>query len=106
LLALELKMEIELHTVVGEAKRQKVFQEIRRRVFSLFEKSLLAGNCTYLSCDSLRELAEQNVSFIGHGSSNDLFYAVLLRRGVSYRQRAYLRYRALYEIEAKVRTAD
>ena len=66
MLALELKMEIELHIVVAEAKRQKVFQEIRRHVFSLFEIGLLAGNCTYLSCDSLRELAEQNVSFIGH----------------------------------------
>lgn len=59
LLALQLKMGIELHIVATEAKRQKVFQEIRRHVFSLLEKGPLAGNCTYLSYDSLRELAEQ-----------------------------------------------
>jgi hypothetical protein len=52
-------MDIELHIAATEAKRQKVFQEIRRHVFSLLEKGPLAGNCTYLSYYSLRELAEQ-----------------------------------------------
>jgi hypothetical protein len=59
LLALQPNMDIKLHIVAPEAKRKKVFQEIRRPVFSLLEKGPLAENCTYLSYDSLRELAEQ-----------------------------------------------
>jgi len=41
------------------ATREKVFQEIRRPVFSLLEKGPLADSCTYLSYDSLHELASQ-----------------------------------------------
>jgi hypothetical protein len=59
LLALQPNMEIKLHIVAPAAKREKVFQEIRRPVFSLLEKGPLADSCTYLSCDSLRELADQ-----------------------------------------------
>lgn len=59
LLALQPNMDIKLHIVAPEAKREKVFQEIRRPVFSLLEKGPLAENCTYLSYDSLRELADQ-----------------------------------------------
>ena len=59
LLALQPNMEIKLHIVAPEAKRDKVFQEIRRPVFSLLEKGPLAESCTYLSYGSLRELAAQ-----------------------------------------------
>jgi hypothetical protein len=59
LLALQPNMDIKLHIVAPEAKRDKVFQEIRRPVFSLLEKGPLADSCTYLSYDSLRELAAQ-----------------------------------------------
>jgi len=59
LLALQPNMDIKLHIVAPEAKREKVFQEIRRPVFSLLEKGPLAESCTYLSYDSLRELAGQ-----------------------------------------------
>jgi hypothetical protein len=59
LLALQPNMEIKLHIVAPIAKREKVFQEIRRPVFSLLEKGPLAESCTYLSYDSLRELAAQ-----------------------------------------------
>jgi hypothetical protein len=59
LLALQPNMDIRLHIVAPEIKREKVFQEIRRPVFSLLEKGPLAESCTYLSYDSLRELAEQ-----------------------------------------------
>lgn len=59
LLALQPNMEIKLHIVAPAAKREKVFQEIRRPVFSLLEKGPLAESCTYLSYDSLRELADQ-----------------------------------------------
>ena len=59
LLALQPNMDINLHIVAPEAKREKVFQEIRRPVFSLLERGPLAESCTYLSYDSLRELAAQ-----------------------------------------------
>jgi hypothetical protein len=59
LLALQPNMDIKLHIVAPEAKREKVFQEIRRPVFSLLEKGPLAESCTYLSYDSLRELGTQ-----------------------------------------------
>ncbi|MDC4203789.1 MAG: hypothetical protein MPW14_09110 [Candidatus Manganitrophus sp.] len=59
LLALQPNMDIKLHIVAPEAKREKVFQEIRRPVFSLLEKGPLAESCTYLSYDSLRELAKE-----------------------------------------------
>jgi hypothetical protein len=36
-----------------------VFQEIQRPVFSLLEKGPLADYCTYISYDSLRELAKE-----------------------------------------------
>ena len=38
LLALQPNMDIKLHIVAPAAKREKVFQEIRRPVFSLLEK--------------------------------------------------------------------
>ena len=59
LLALQPNMDIKLHIVAPTTKRDKVFQEIRRPVFSLLEKGPLADSCTYLSYDSLRELAAQ-----------------------------------------------
>ncbi len=59
LLALQPNMDIKLHIVAPEVKRDKVFQEIRRPVFSLLERGPLAESCTYLSYDSLRELAAQ-----------------------------------------------
>ncbi|HVB59082.1 MAG TPA: hypothetical protein VNE63_21965 [Candidatus Acidoferrales bacterium] len=59
LLALQPNMDIKLHIVAPDAKREKVFQEIRRPVFSLLERGPLADSCTYLSYDSLRELAGQ-----------------------------------------------
>jgi hypothetical protein len=59
LLALQPNMDIKLHIAAPATKRDKVFQEIRRPVFSLLEKGPLADSCTYLSYDSLRELASQ-----------------------------------------------
>ncbi len=57
LLALQPNMDIKIHIVAPPEKREKVFQEIRRPVFSLLEKGPLAEYCTYLCYDSLRELA-------------------------------------------------
>lgn len=59
LLALQPNMDIRLHIVAPAARREKVFQELRRPVFSLLERRALAESCSYISYDSLRELAEQ-----------------------------------------------
>lgn len=58
LLALQPNLDISLHIVAPEARKDKVFQEIRRPVFSLLERAPLADVCTYISYDSLRELAK------------------------------------------------
>lgn len=59
LLALQPNMDIRLHIVAPVEKREKVFQEIRRPVFSLLERGPLSEMCSYLSYDALRELASQ-----------------------------------------------
>lgn len=57
LLALQPNMDIRLHIVSSDAKREKVFAEIRRPVFSLLEKGPLAESCTYLSYDSIEAIS-------------------------------------------------
>jgi len=57
LLALQPNMNIKLHIVAPEARRDKVFQEIRRPVFSLLEAGPLSERCTFLSYDGVREIA-------------------------------------------------
>ena len=58
LLALQPNMDIKLHIVAPVSRREKVFQEIQRPVFSLLERRPLMEMCTFVSYDSLRELAE------------------------------------------------
>lgn len=59
LLALQPNMNIKLHIVAPIERRDKVFQEIRRPVFSLLEEAPLFDRCTYLSYDSVLEVAKQ-----------------------------------------------
>lgn len=59
LLALQPNMNISLHIVAPVARREKVLQEIRRPVFSFLDRGPLSESCTFLSYDSIRELAEQ-----------------------------------------------
>src|SRR5207253_5182495 len=59
LLALQPNMDIKLHIVAPAERRQKVFQEIQRPVFSLLEKGPLAESCSYLSYESVRKLSEE-----------------------------------------------
>jgi hypothetical protein len=59
LLALQPNMEIRLHIVAPAARREKVFQELRRPVFSLLERGPLSESCTYLSYDSVRDVGKQ-----------------------------------------------
>jgi len=58
LLALQPNMDIRLHIVAPIERRDKVFQEIKRPVFSLLDKGPLSEICTFISYDSLKELSE------------------------------------------------
>ena len=59
LLALQPNMNIKLHIVAPYTRKEKVFQEIRRPVFSLLDEAPLSERCTYLSYDSIEELSKQ-----------------------------------------------
>ena len=59
LLALQPNMDIRLHIVAPDGRRDKVFQEIRRPVFSLLDRGPLSESCSFLSYDSIQELASQ-----------------------------------------------
>ena len=59
LLALQPNMNIRLHIVAPAARRDKVFQEIQRPVFSLLEGGALSEKCTYLSYESVEEIARE-----------------------------------------------
>jgi len=58
LLALQPNMNINLHIVAPWSRREKVFQEIQRPVFSLLDEAPLSERCTYLSYDSVEEISE------------------------------------------------
>jgi len=57
LLALQPNIDIRLHLVAPESRREKVLQELRRPVFALVGERRLAQSCTYLSYDAVREVA-------------------------------------------------
>lgn len=58
LLALQPNMDIKLHIVAPDARKEKVFTEIRRPVFSLLDRGPLSECCTFISYDSLLELSK------------------------------------------------
>ncbi|MBK8257648.1 MAG: hypothetical protein IPK82_33880 [Polyangiaceae bacterium] len=64
LLALQPNMDIRLHIVGPDDRRRKVFEEIRRPVFSLIEGKPLQERCTFLAYDSIEELAK--LPHLGH----------------------------------------
>jgi hypothetical protein len=57
LLSLQPNMDIKLHLVAPASRRDQVFEEIQRPVFSLLEKGPMADFCTFISYDSLVELS-------------------------------------------------
>jgi EVE domain len=59
LLALQPNIDIRLHIVAPEYRREKVLSEIRRPVFSVLEKGPLAQNCSFLSYEAVDALSEQ-----------------------------------------------
>lgn len=70
LLALQPNMDIKLHIVAPEARREKVFQEIQRPVFSLLDRAPLSECCTFISYDKLEQLAREK--HLGHLSDSVL----------------------------------
>jgi hypothetical protein len=64
LCALLPNINVPLHIVAPESRRDKVFQEITRPVFSLLETSALSERCTYLSYGSVEELGE--LGYLSH----------------------------------------
>jgi hypothetical protein len=63
-------MDINLHIVAPEERREKVFQEIQRPVFSLLDKGPLVESCTYLSYDSVHGIA--SLKHLSHFSDSVL----------------------------------
>lgn len=59
LLALQPNMDIRLHIVAPEERRDKVFAEIRRPVFSLLDGGPLADSCTFIPYEGIRQLAKE-----------------------------------------------
>jgi hypothetical protein len=63
LLALQPNIDIKLHIVAPADRRDKVFEEIQRPVFSLLEKGPLADSCSYLRYEAISDLsAERHLS--------------------------------------------
>jgi hypothetical protein len=56
LLALQPNMDIRLHIVAPDERRDKVFREMLRPVFSLLDRGPLARSCTFLSYESVYEI--------------------------------------------------
>lgn len=57
LLALQPNMDINLHIVAPESRRDKVFQEIQRPVFSLLDKGPLSEICSFLTYESINQIS-------------------------------------------------
>ena len=53
LLALQPNMDIRLHIVAPDERRDKVFREMLRPVFSLLERGPLERSCTFISYESV-----------------------------------------------------
>ena len=64
LLALQPNMDIRLHIVAPDEKREKVLREIRRPVFSLLERGPLYEKCTFISYKSIESL--RDTSHLAH----------------------------------------
>lgn len=64
LCALLPNINVKLHIVAPESRREKVFQEITRPVFSLLENAPLSERCTYLPYGSVREIV--GLEYLSH----------------------------------------
>jgi hypothetical protein len=56
LLALQPNMDIRLHIVAPDERREKVFREMLRPVFSLLDRGPLSRSCTFISYESVNAI--------------------------------------------------
>lgn len=66
LLALQPNMDIRLHIVAQDERRERVLREVRRPVFSLLEGKPLYERCSFLSYDSINSLS--STPYLSHMS--------------------------------------
>lgn len=67
LLALQPMLDIKIHIVSPADRRDEVFNQISRPVFSVMEKGPLSELCTYISYNSVYELSkERQLEFMKH----------------------------------------
>ncbi len=65
LLALQPNMDIRLHIVAPLDKQERVLRELRRPVFSLLDRGPLYDQCSYLSYESIDDLAStENLNYM------------------------------------------
>jgi hypothetical protein len=57
LLSLQPNMDIRLHIVAPDERRDKVFREMKRPVFRLLERGPLSRSCTFISYDSVNAIS-------------------------------------------------
>ena len=68
LLALQPNMDIKLHIVAPDERREKVFYEMGRPVFSLLDRGPLSRSCTFLSYDSANAI--RDLKHLAHTSDS------------------------------------
>jgi hypothetical protein len=71
LLALQPNMDIRLHIVAPAERREKVFREMLRPVFSLLDRGPLSRSCTFISYDSVDVI--RKIGYLAH--TNDSIIA-------------------------------
>ena len=68
LLALQPNMDIRLHIVAPDERREKVFKEMRRPVFSYLERGPLSKRCTFISYESVNTISTmQHLAYMKYG---------------------------------------
>jgi hypothetical protein len=59
LLSLQPMLNIKIHIVAPDSRRDSVFQQITRPVFTVLEKGPLAEHCSYISYESVKKLKKE-----------------------------------------------
>jgi hypothetical protein len=60
LLSLQPMLDIKIHIVAPDSRRESVFQQITRPVFAVMEKGPLAELCSFISYDSVIQISKEN----------------------------------------------
>jgi|LSQX01.2.fsa_nt_gb hypothetical protein len=60
LLSLQPMLDIKIHIVAPDSRRDSVFQQITRPVFAVMEKGPLSEICSYISYDSVLQITKEN----------------------------------------------